>query len=186
MLELGTSLTREAKPSNLILPEGICRLWHGKSSVPADAGLHAAGYIFYWKQLSGPDLRWALEMSVTHCWPGTTATRCLTASAQRQTCRAQGRDRCALFLAKARHCKSWVASAVSCLWREAPGSCRVPNSVGIGKAGGKMLPACLTSSVREKIIPSRMLWEVASLCSRKRNGTVSCAGFWCLRSVLFF
>lgn len=40
---------------------------------------------------------------------------------------------------------------------KASGSCRVPNSVGIGKAGGKMLPACLTSSVREKIIPSQTL-----------------------------
>lgn len=96
------------------------------------------------------------------------------------------RNRCPLSAAKSRCCKSLLSSGVPCLWQW--GCWLLPRSKlgGNGKAGGKMLPACLTSSVREKVIPSQKLWEAASFCSWKRNGALSCAAFSCLRKKGFF
>lgn len=86
--------------------------------------------------------------------------------------------------------RSWdllsLAFGVLCLWKLVFGLVMSSKLSGNMRAWGKMLPACLTSSVKEKIILSQTLWEVASFCSRKRTEAVSCAGFPSLRKKVAF
>lgn len=79
-----------------------------------------------------------------------------------------------------------LTCGVLCLWILVFGLLMSSKLSGNMKAWGKMLPACLTSSVREKIILSQTLWEVASFSSRKRNEAVSCVGFSGLRRKVGF